>query len=42
MSSFDELPILADGEWLHDGTVPVRLRVHASPMHYGSGDYEDP
>lgn len=22
--------------------MPVRLRVHASPMYYGTGDYEDP
>jgi hypothetical protein len=42
MSTFDDLPILAEGEWLYDGTVPLRLRVHASPMYYGSGDYEDP
>jgi hypothetical protein len=42
MTSFDDLPILAEAEWLHDGHVPVRLRVHASPMVYGIGDYEDP
>jgi hypothetical protein len=42
MSNFDDLPILAEGEWLYDGTVPVRLRVFASPMYYGTGDYEDP
>lgn len=42
MSLTDDLPILAEAEWLHDGHVPVRLRVHASPMYYGTGDYEDP
>jgi|GEM_PF-1418795 len=42
MSSHDDLPILAEAEWLYDGSVPVRLRVHASPMYYGTGDYEDP
>ena len=42
MTSHDDLPILAEAEWLHDGRVPVRLRVHASPMYYGTGDYEDP
>jgi len=42
MSSLDDLPIIAEAEWLYDGTVPVRLRVHASPMYYGTGDYEDP
>ena len=42
MSEFDDLPILAEAEWLHDGTVPIRIRVHSSPMYYGTGDYEDP
>ena len=42
MSSFDDLPILAEAEWLYDGSVPLHLRVHASPMYYGTGDYEDP
>ena len=42
MSSFDDLPILAEAEWLYDGTVPIRIRVHSSPMYYGTGDYEDP
>ncbi len=42
MSSLDDLSILAEAEWLHDGTVPIRIRVHASPMYYGTGDYEDP
>jgi hypothetical protein len=42
MSTVDDLPILAEAEWLYDGSVPVRLRVHASPMYYGTGDYEDP
>ena len=42
MSSLDDLPIIAEAEWLHDGGVPIRIRVHASPMYYGTGDYEDP
>ncbi len=42
MSSFDDLPILAEAEWLYDGSVPIRIRVHSSPMYYGTGDYEDP
>ena len=42
MKPSDDLPILAEAEWLYDGHVPVRLRVHASPMYYGTGDYEDP
>ena len=42
MNPTDDLPILAEAEWLYDGRVPVRLRVHASPMYYGTGDYEDP
>jgi len=42
MDTVDDLPILAEAEWLYDGHVPVRLRVHASPMYYGTGDYEDP
>lgn len=42
MSSPDDLPILAEAEWLHDATVPIRIRVHSSPMVYGTGDYEDP
>jgi hypothetical protein len=41
MSSFDDLPILAEAEWLYDGS-PIRIRVHSSPMYYGTGDYEDP
>ena len=41
MSSLDDLPIIAEAEWLHDG-VPIRIRVHSSPMVYGTGDYEDP
>ena len=42
MSSPDDLPILAEAEWLDDGAVPIRIRVHSSPMYYGTGDYEDP
>ena len=42
MNSLDDLPIIAEAEWLHDGGVPLRIRVHASPMYYGTGDYEDP
>src|ERR1700761_8062198 len=42
MSSFDDLPILAEAEWSHDGSAPVRIRVHSSPMYYGTGDFEDP
>lgn len=42
MNSLDDLPILAEAEWLYEGHVPVRLRLHASPMYYGTGDYEDP
>ncbi|MFL6697965.1 MAG: hypothetical protein ACJ8GJ_12415 [Vitreoscilla sp.] len=42
MSSFDDLPVLAEAQWLYDGSVPVRIRVHSSPMYYGTGDYEDP
>ena len=42
MSSLDDLPIIAEAEWLSDGRVPLRIRVHASPMYYGTGDYEDP
>jgi hypothetical protein len=42
MTSFDDLPIVAEAEWLCDGTVPIRIRVHASPMYYGTGDFEDP
>jgi len=42
MSSFDDLPIVAEAEWRHGGAVPIRIRVHASPMYYGPGDFEDP
>ena len=42
MSSFDDLPILAEAEWSRDGSAPMRLRVHSSPMYYGTGDFEDP
>ena len=42
MSWPDDLPILAEAEWPHDGAVPIRIRVHSSPMYYGTGDYEDP
>ena len=42
MSSFDDLPILAEAEWSRDGSAPVRIRVHSSPMYYGTGDFEDP
>ena len=42
MSSFDDLPVIAEAEWLYDGAVPIRIRVHSSPMYYGTGDYEDP
>ena len=42
MSSFDDLPILAEAEWSHAGSAPIRIRVHSSPMYYGTGDFEDP
>ena len=42
MSSLDDLPIIAEAEWPGDGGVPLRIRVHASPMYYGTGDFEDP
>ena len=42
MSSFDDLPILAEAAWSRDGSAPVRIRVHSSPMYYGTGDFEDP
>ena len=42
MNSLDDLPIIAEAEWPQEGRVPIRLRVHASPMYYGTGDFEDP
>ena len=41
MSSNDDLPLVAEAECLVEGDVPVRVRVHASPMYYGTGDFED-
>lgn len=42
MNPFDDLPILAEAEWPRAGATPLRVRVHASPMVYGAGDFEDP
>lgn len=42
MNTFDDLPILAEAEWPRAGATPLRIRVHASPLVYGAGDFEDP
>ncbi len=41
MASLDQLPIVREGVWLYCQSVPVRIRVLASPEMWGTGDYED-
>lgn len=41
MAYLDELPIVREGIWLYCQSVPVCVRVLASPVTFGSGDYED-
>ena len=38
---FETWPILREGEWLYDGTCPIRVRLLASSQTMGTGDYED-
>lgn len=41
MESVDKLPIVREGRWLYDKTIPVRVRILQSPETWGTGDYED-
>lgn len=31
-----------EGTFLYDGQVECRVKIVLSPVHYGTGDYEDP
>lgn len=35
-------PIAREGTWLYGETVRIGVRIRATTMRYGSGDYEDP
>ncbi len=41
MGRLDQLPVVREGVWLYSQSVPVRIRVIASPQTWGTGDYED-
>jgi len=34
--------IVRKGTFLYDGTIECDVRIIRSPIHFGSGDYEDP
>jgi hypothetical protein len=35
-------PIVREGTWLYGETTPVGVRIRATTVRYGTGDYEDP
>jgi hypothetical protein len=37
----DTWPIVREGVWMYEGSVPVAIRVLRSSETWGSGDYED-
>jgi len=41
MAHGDDLPVLREGVWLYDGSVPVRVALQQSDAYIGTGDYED-
>ncbi|GAB4060868.1 hypothetical protein [Uliginosibacterium sediminicola] len=41
MALLDRFPIAREGVWLYDQSVPVCIRVVASPETWGTGDFED-
>jgi hypothetical protein len=41
MSIYDNLPVVREGVWLYDGTVPVRVRILFSTHTEGTGNEDD-
>jgi hypothetical protein len=41
MSPADDLPIVAEAQWLRDGQPALRIRLLSSPAYFGAGDFED-
>jgi hypothetical protein len=41
MDALEKMPIVREGVWLYEQSVPISLRILSSPETWGSGDYED-
>ncbi len=41
MDALEKMPIVREGVWLYEQSVPIHLRILSSPETWGTGDYED-